>query len=323
MLKIKRKILGLFCLALISLASNWNAANAQILNLGDEPTIDTQSVRSGWSAGGNATYMTRLNPSNVPIINQGTAILFSANQLDFDFNLGYEAFVAKSFDGGGKLELKFSSLQDVTATASTTIPVAGSSFTTNPNTPISGPYVQTTTLDSGLLSGEVNLYIPIGPSSDWSLGFRWIEYDETMDSVVSAGNARFMTNVDNHLYGIQTGLDTLLTSNNLYELSIFGKGGVYGNNADQVTSFPDLPVTSQTFDTDVAAVVEAGFKGKLKITDNIAIDFGYTGLYLGGVAMAPDQLGTHSSVLGGFTSTRLDMSDTFYHGGFAGLSINR
>lgn len=319
-----------FCLCFLALSSWSQIATAQFINGVARPTVNLQSATSGLSVGGNATYMTRLSPSNVPLFFRGTDPLVSANQFDFDFDQGYEAFLSQSFDGGGRVEFKFSSLDSGTAAISSSLGLGDFYGTTPPSSSggIVGGEPLNLTLDARILSGEVNFYLPLTLSTDWSIGLRWISYDETMMTTWTTGvvgDVITNTNVDNHMYGLQTGLDTLLTTNDIYELSIYGKGGGYVNNADHSTSLVNsgagVPLLAQAFNHDLAATVDFGIKGKLRLTDNIAINFGYSGLYLAGIALAPDQFGTISA-FPGWTSTRLDTGSAFYHGGFLGLSID-
>ena len=323
----KTRVLFVLSLFLLGVAFE---VNAQTIN-SVEPNFDLQQYSGGWSAGGNATYMTRLNPADVPIFVGGGGTTLSANELDFDFSPGYEAFIATSFEGGGKIEFKFSSLENVSASTSSFAGSSGDSIATSPPTPIfATPVLSTLSLESEMISGEFNMHIPLGLSTDWTLGFRWMEYDEMMiwNRPVSPP-VTISTDVDNYMYGIQTGLDVLLTADDISEISIYGKGGAYLNRADQnsriaVRGIAPVTFSGRSVDTDVAAVVDFGIKGKLYITGNIALNYGYTGLYMAGVALAPDQLGTHTSVLPfpGFVSSRVDTSSAFYHGGFLCIYFN-
>ena len=99
----KTRVLFVLSLFLLGVAFE---VNAQTIN-SVEPNFDLQQYSGGWSAGGNATYMTRLNPADVPIFVGGGGTTLSANELDFDFSPGYEAFIATSLKAVAKSNSSF------------------------------------------------------------------------------------------------------------------------------------------------------------------------------------------------------------------------
>jgi hypothetical protein len=147
-------------------------------------------------------------------------------------------------------------------------------------------------------------------------GFRWAQlrenftggflYDSTFDPT-------YNIKTENNLYGFQIGADATLYQVGCFSVEGLMKAGVYGNHAEQTTSYYSQEQTVLfASSTDRAAFIgEIGLQGRYQVTDCLTLRAGYMAMWLDGVALAPAQLQDVLSV---------DTRDTvFYHGATAGL----
>lgn len=148
-------------------------------------------------------------------------------------------------------------------------------------------------------------------------GFRWIEFGDwlTAQQTLAPTTSVYRTDVNNHLYGFQTGANVVLWDGGgpLY-VNFIGKGGIYQNYADQNTSGPKI---AHTYNEGVrtAFVGQCTLASVLQITDYMSVRSGYTVFWLDGVALAPGQVYTAGSSL-----TQADA--LYFNGGFVQLQIN-
>jgi len=148
-------------------------------------------------------------------------------------------------------------------------------------------------------------------------GFRWIEFGDwlTAQQILAPASMMYRTDVNNHLYGFQTGANVALWDGGgpLY-VNFLGKAGIYGNFADQNTAGP---MVSTTYNEGVRAafVGQCTLASTLQLTPRMSVRSGYTVLWLDGVALAPGQMSTVGSAL-----TQGDA--LYFNGGFVQLQIN-
>jgi hypothetical protein len=137
-------------------------------------------------------------------------------------------------------------------------------------------------------------------SYEWFAGFRYIHIGEdlnlfarrTVAGEVERGSYDIHTS--NNLYGVQLGGRTRRTRGR-YGWEAMGKAGIFGNDAEQrqsVTDFPDFPLrpTVSSRSTGVAFVGEANLTALYRVTQDWNLRAGYTAMWIGGLALAPDQL---------------------------------
>jgi hypothetical protein len=196
-------------------------------------------------------------------------------------------------------------------------------FQTTPVIIIPGATPGTLTYDSTLHSGEVNLRRVYGPSLTWLVGFRWIEIGDDLNADFG-GAASHNTSVNNTLLGGQLGLDALLWDNGAnFSVTGIGKAGVFGNDADQVTTTAGvggaLPVVAAS-GGQASFVGELGLNARYQWTDRLSLIGGYNLLWVTGVALAPDQLAT-TDITTGIATVSAD-GTLFYHGANAGLEFS-
>jgi hypothetical protein len=182
-----------------------------------------------------------------------------------------------------------------------------------------GPASLSANYSSRLNSTELNWRRRSSDCLTWLAGFRWIELHEDLnlatDVPIIPISIDVNTNVDNHLYGGQLGVDVSLW-NRASPLSVNGvlKGGVYGNFADRDLAliFNGVPVVGvEDDDSDVAFVGDIGIAAAYPLSDHVALRGGYQLLWIDGVALADEQ-----------DSQDFDTSgDVFYHGALVGLEL--
>jgi hypothetical protein len=165
---------------------------------------------------------------------------------------------------------------------------------------------------SELDSTEVNLRRRLGRLSLLA-GFRWVEFmDESQLDAAFFFPISIGTNINNHLYGGQIGVDGTLWDNGCrLRLDSFLKAGVYYNHIDSTTfvSAGQVFVEFQDSVDRTAFVGELGLLGVYEWSDNWALRAGYQLLWLEGIALAPEQFGS------------LDTSGLFAHGAVIGVEF--
>ncbi len=148
-------------------------------------------------------------------------------------------------------------------------------------------------LGSSLQSFELNGRMTVLPILQLLGGFRWFEWNESMQLVGSSSTfvppIRDVVNTSciNSLYGYQIGFDSLVLSTNWLRLEGLMKGGAYFNNAVQTTTAnTGFGPYSNRVNTPHAAsfLGEVGLTGVVPITRNLDLRVGYLGLWLEGIA---------------------------------------
>lgn len=174
----------------------------------------------------------------------------------------------------------------------------------------------------------------------WLVGVRYFKLEENFlyltegDTFNGIPGPRqqiaFVTDVNNSLTGAQIGGD--LWACIVPGIKIGGelKVGVYGNHAGVdnliLSSAVPAPFEEDLNRNDVAFVGEANFQALYRINYNWTLKFGYTLLYVDGVALAPNNFNTTPpAVLFPTPENRVAFIDTnssvFYHGFTGGLEF--
>ena len=169
---------------------------------------------------------------------------------------------------------------------------------------------------------EFNLRLPFGTCLTPFAGFRWMELrdDYRADAAWGAQPYTHTINVDNHMYGFQLGTDVeFWDRGGCLRLEGFLKAAVFHCAADQNTLYAAAASTvASAGGTKTAFVGEAGLTGVCRITNHLALRGGYQVMWIEGLALAPDQIG--STNLGGVST--LDMAGSlFLHGAYGGLEV--
>ncbi len=202
--------------------------------------------------------------------------------------------------------------------------------------------VQFGNIDSGTIStnGEIQSFElnwrhrHCGSPITWLAGFRWVEWNESLrlaDSYSSQsgfGDDLLFVQTDNDLYGAQLGLDAiLLTLWDAIRFNGVAKAGVYGNAAEAMTFVQtDRPLygparnfsgtTSQT-----GFFGEVGINGAVRLTDHFFWRAGYNFFWLGGVAVASQQLAVVDAAADPAQGAVSAGSSVFLHGVNTGIEF--
>mgnify|MGYP003390136904 CR=1 FL=1 len=139
------------------------------------------------------------------------------------------------------------------------------------------------------------------------------------------------TQTENRLNGMQAIAEFQFLESDYFDLGGFGKAGVYYNSAtgsiseQYVGSGSNSSIYTRSLSDEKSAVSflgHAGVTGRLHVRRNIRIVAGYEGVYLAGLALAPDQVQTSTTPVTGAASLDLRTDGTmFIHGGRLGLEI--
>jgi hypothetical protein len=174
----------------------------------------------------------------------------------------------------------------------------------------------------------------------WLAGVRYFKLDEDFSLLTEADtfgglpgprqSIAFLTDVNNSLTGAQIGGDMWVCI--IPGIRVGGelKGGVYGNHANSnntiTTSVGPTTFSESLVENDVAFIGEANLQALYRISYNWTLKFGYTMMYVDGVALAPDNFNTvPPAVLFPTPDARVASintnSEVFYHGFTAGVEF--
>lgn len=286
----------------------------------------SSAYSQGLAVNVGAIFLHRVGDNTAPLIvgvGDGVPIV-ATDQLDFDVETGFEVGATRQLNSNTGIQFRYFQVDSWRASVTSALP-ATSAIATNAPSAL-GALTATHTQSSAIYSGEINV---TRTASDWLTvlaGFRMIQVDENLAQNVAATGVYNM-DTDNHLYGFQIGANGLLTVRGPLEISATTKAGVYGNSASQhfVSDFPVATFdVNQTLSEDhVAFVGEVHINGQYQVSNNISIQGGYQMMWISGVALAPDQLGTIPGGAAFGPARRVDTSDVLYHGASAQIVLTR
>jgi hypothetical protein len=172
-------------------------------------------------------------------------------------------------------------------------------------------------LPSAPLTGAGLTFVTGGTDDGYSAG----------DNLLLSSRSR----TENRLNGVQVIVDLQWLESDHFNLSSFGKVGVFHN---EVTGSIDEQYNGTIGNTSsysrsvsdstsaVAFVGHTGLTGRVCLCRNVRLTAGYEAVYLAGLALAPDQVGAISTPVTGTSSLDLRTNGTiFLHGGSVGLEI--
>lgn len=161
-------------------------------------------------------------------------------------------------------------------------------------------------MGSSLQSAEVNRRFPTDGRLGWLMGFRWVEWNDSLgletvtvpEGFPSFTNS-YLTRTSNDLYGMQVGADSILYGlGRPFRVEGIGKAGIFYNDASQASRFSTTAGAGETLavatSTGRAAFVgELGVTGVYDVTRWLSLRAGYAIFWLGGLALAPEQYGVN------------------------------
>lgn len=289
---------------------------------------------SPWQAWAGAMFLTRSSSRERTLVydppKEGG--VFDAREMDFNTAWGPAVGVSYALNCANRLGVEFFGMDGWSSTAQ----VAGNISVEFPSliflpeltqtgAPESGYGVASFDYSSRLFSLEVNLY---HQSSRFCwlttlAGFRWLEVAEDFQTTFVTGNVspNYAIRTGNQLYGFQLGALALLQNVGMWRFDGWAKAGIYANASRQTTT-EDFTSSGgwvtyvAASDSTAAFVGELGLAAKRPITDRLSLRLSYMTLWIEGIALAPEQLGSSdpSSGIAGLNNS----GGAFYHGGFLG-----
>ena len=188
-----------------------------------------------------------------------------------------------------------------------------------PPVDIVAPRDFTSTYTSGINNLEANFRYKTPVQNRWTtflVGFRYLDLTESLTTTLADPNGQLAdevlaTKTINRLYGAQIGLDVSLSGDCRYCIDLYGRAGIYGNDASTATQLISVVNPPDGFTAGGGAgqtsfLGEIGIKGRFRLNENLNFYSSYNVLFLEGVALAPDQIaatdilsGTGHSASGG------------------------
>ncbi|MCY2990601.1 MAG: hypothetical protein NTY19_22390 [Planctomycetota bacterium] len=274
--------------------------------------------RPWWTVTAEALFLQRRSPAPALLMTAGPAQDLDASSFRFDFHPGVDVSLAFQADSDNTLEVRYLGIDQWQASTNTvTIPLTLLRINAAPplfafaGAAINADYV------SELHNFEINGLHRM--SDRWALlaGFRYAELDEHFQATLPGTLVTYDARTRNRLCGFQLGgTAALWDRGGPLTVSGVGKGGIYGNQAAQDSTFAFLPAPANDKATPVAFLGEIGLTADYRLGEHLSVLGGYRLLWINGVALATDQV----AVSNFFTRSGINASgDAFYHGAFLGL----
>lgn len=272
--------------------------------------LDPLGLDPVWSGRTEALLLWRDAPTSVPLYDyaNGSGVALNANQFGSGMAAGPRFTIFRHTGDQGAIEFNYFRVQFFESSQSLPTTTGGyvdtqphGLYCCNPETPVDAA---SGSMSSGLQSFELNRRFPTDGRWQWLAGFRWVEWTDAISLQSSYTGRRgivtrnYATNTFNDLYGMQVGADSFLyDGGGPWRIEGLGKAGVYYNNAVQSSAYArNIPGTDPTMlgvgtnIGQVAFVGELGATGVYDLNDFWSLRAGYAIFWLGGLALAPNQL---------------------------------
>ncbi len=267
--------------------------------------LDPLDQCPAWTGRVDALLLWRDAPQGAPLFDSiagpSPETALDARDLQSGMAAGPRFTIFRHTGDHGAIEFNYFRVQDFTAARSLPGTDGGYAFAEDllccsPITPLNEVDAA---MSSELQSFEINRRIPTDGRVQWLAGFRWVQWNESIGLDVATdlpGQAIGIdTDTNNDLYGMQIGADTiLLRTSGPFWIEGLGKAGVFYNRSSQFTSYaitlPPDQVAGGTDTSRAAFVGELGVTGVWQMNDWLALRVGWVAFWLGGLAMAPNQL---------------------------------
>lgn len=281
------------------------------------PRICCVECEPTWTVYADALWLDR-SSSNATLATTALGVeTLNAEGLDFDAELGWRIGAARNdFLWGWDAEAVFFRVDGWESAALD--PTAGALLVEYGGVAAVGPLQAD--YNSRLTNVEFNFRRRVRPWLTLLHGFRYVGLEESLSIGDTASPPNVLVSeTDNDLFGYQIGGEALWLEHGRFRLASNLKVGIYGNDADGTFAAPQAAAVYDRVDDTAAFLGEIQVLAAYQLTDHWAIRGGWQGLWIDGVALAPEQ--GNSINVGGGTGT-LDFASTpFYHGGFVGLEL--
>jgi hypothetical protein len=242
-----------------------------------------------WTFRTDAILLWRDSPRSRPLFNNSSSGLtaLNANQLNSTPAAGPRFSLFRTNGCGDALEATY--FRAANFRAQNTLPTVAGGYTPA-FVPSQSPYDSASTnLGAALQSFELNGRMTVAPWIQLLGGFRWFEWQETLQLTTVPADVVSVSCMNN-LYGYQIGFDSLLLSSKWLRVEGLMKGGAYYNNSFQTTTESSFSYSTRADTPKGAAFLgEVGLTGVMPITRNIDFRVGYLGLWLQGLAQPTNQ----------------------------------
>ncbi|HEX4144955.1 MAG TPA: BBP7 family outer membrane beta-barrel protein [Pirellulales bacterium] len=254
-----------------------------------------------WYVSADAFLLHRSNGNaNIPITmnsNTGNTIL-SAQNLTFTSRVGPRLMVGYAWSHTTAFEVSYFGLID----SRTQVGISGPDNLTLPGdlssvaTGFSGASQVNVSYSSLLNNAEFNVLRNTGSNPiSWLYGFRYLGLNEHLDiNSVSSTTANYAVMTRNNMFGIQGGGRWMFNYKN-FSLEATGKLGILENATMQTQSVTDpgaafLPRQASEKGANVSFLSEFGANAIYRLSEHWGLRFGYTFIWVDGLALAPNQL---------------------------------
>jgi hypothetical protein len=297
--------------------------------------IDSYSRRSDprWRFRAGWLFWDRVDPDDRAILTfPGETPRLDAGDFSYDYESGFELSLSRRFGPCWDLELRYLLVDGWSDSLATTFDGGVGTVVTDPPTLFGGFGSGVATSSSELESFELMPWYALSEQIRVGGGFRWLRFDDSLNLAFIPGagpSSAIDIGARNDLYGFQLGADVLLWNAGRFSVETIGKIGIYGNHArhsivlaDPVGD-PDATLGIGDREDDLAWVGEAGITAGYAINCRWTARVGYQLLWIDGLALAPEQLGS-TTALGGFDPARTTTNtsgDVLLHGLTMGLEV--
>ena len=244
----------------------------------------------------------------------------SGQNFDFDDRAGVDATIARRLFNGDAIEARYFSVDEVFADNTIVTPgnFIGVGFTGPAGTTARSSYW------TQLKSFELNYKYSVCDRLSILGGFRYLQLNDTLRTVLNANVATGLYEYENELYGGQFGADLLLTDPcNALELRVVGKAGYYHNNYEGgIREFQGNNFIGSFLGTGECTpfVGDLVFSASYWLTEHIAVRAGYQLLWVGDVALAGEEA-SRSLLNPSLLRSPEHDGDMFMHGGAGGDGV--
>jgi hypothetical protein len=274
--------------------------------------LDPIGLDPCWSGRAEALLLWRDAPQSVPLYDyaDGSGVALDANGFESAMAAGPRFTIFRHTGDQGAIEFNYFRVQFFESAQS--LPTtSGGYLDPQPRGIYCCPVVIPPrdsvggSMSSGFQSFELNRRFPTDGRWQWLAGFRWVQWQDAMalrstsdyEGIFVAND--YNTTTFNDLYGMQIGADSfLIDRGGPWRVEGIGKAGVYYNQAVQSSSysaaysngFSFAPLSVSTAIGQAAFVGELGLTGVYDLNDTWSLRAGYAIFWLGGLALAPNQI---------------------------------
>lgn len=284
-----------------------------------------------WTFRAGAIFLHRERPDDQPLFSDPAIAGSGLNARDFNPGWGTGVDVSlirhRLFESNTDLELRYFGIDNWDETQTLRLNGTPLVINTIPPTFITGGRDINSQYSLSLLNAELNLRHRAGPRVTWIGGFRYLQFNEQLNTQLingpAVGDIHYNVVATNNMFGFQGGAAYDLFSSCSCCVQLYGKAGLYANQASQNTSLTNFSAPAATFtangqSTSLATVGEFGITGSKRIWRNLALRGGYHALGLSGVSTAPGQFAATSLI----NQSGLNNNDSvLFHGATVGLEL--